>query len=97
MKEDFDAFLNTEDFAVEVQSANPDRTFAAIFDNEATLASLGGMELESTTPQLETKAENVADFVRGETTVTVPGIADPFTVDRVKPDGTGWALVELVP
>ncbi|GEM_PF-1701537 len=97
MQEDFNAFLNTDDFAVEVQAVNPARTFPAIFDNEFTLASLGGMELETTVPQFETKAENVADFVRGETTVTIPGIDDPFTVERVKPDGTGWAVVELVP
>lgn len=97
MLEDFDAFLNTKDFAVKVQAANPDRTFTAIFDNEPTLATLGGMELETTAPELEAKAEDVADFVRGETTVTVPGIDDPFTVARVKPDGIGWAVVELVP
>ena len=97
MKEALDAFLSLDDFAVEVRSTNPDRTFAAIFDNESALATLRGMELETTSPQLETKAENVADFVRGETLVTVPGIADPFTVARVKPDGTGWAVVELAP
>lgn len=97
MWEDFDAFLRLDDFAVQVRSENPDRTFAAIFDNESVLASLGGMELESTTPQMETKAVSVVGFVRGGTLVYIPGIETPFTVNRVKPDGTGWALVELVP
>lgn len=97
MREDFDAFLRLDDFAVQVRSESPDRTFAAVFDNESVLARLGGMELESTTPTMETEAEYVAGFVRGVTLVYIPGIETPFTVDRVKPDGTGWALVELVP
>lgn len=97
MQEDFDAFLETDDFAVMVRSENPDRTFAAIFDNEFMLAKLGGIELETTAPQLETKVENVAGFERGVTTIIVPGIETPFMVDRVQPDGTGWVRVELAP
>lgn len=97
MPEDFDAFLDTDDFAVKVTASNPDAAFTAIFDAEFTLATLGGMELQTTAPEFETKASNVADFVRGATTVEIEGVDHTYTVDRVKPDGTGWAVVVLAP
>lgn len=97
MQEDFDVFLDENEFAVKVQAENPARIFTAIFDGPGVVARIGGVQVETTIPTLTTKAENVAGFVRGETTITVPDCADPFTFLDALPDGTGWVTVELAP
>ena len=97
MLEDLDIFFDEKEFAVEVRSENPARTFAAIFDAPGATASLGGLELGTTMPTLTTKAENVMGFERRVTTVEVSGVADSFVVVDVKPDGSGLAVVELSP
>lgn len=94
MQEEFEDFLDLEEFAVEVRAENPARTFAAIFDNQGTLATIGGTELETTVPTLTCKYSDVQDFTR-ETVCIVQGAV--FDVDRVEPDGTGLALVLMVP
>lgn len=94
---DFDVFLNEDEFAVKVQAESPARTFLAIFEGPGVVARIGGVAVETTTPTLTTAASSVAGFVRGETTITVPGHADPFTFLGAIPDGTGWVTVELAP
>ncbi|GFM38316.1 head-tail joining protein [Desulfovibrio psychrotolerans] len=95
MQEDFTDFLDIEEFAVKVQAENPARTFAAIFDNQGTLTTIGSVELETTAPTLTCRYSDVQDFARGETLCTVQGKV--FDVDRVEPDGTGMAMVILIP
>ncbi|MEZ6853009.1 head-tail joining protein [Halodesulfovibrio aestuarii] len=93
MQEDFSDFLDTSEFAVEVSRADG-TTFAAIFDNEGEVVKIGGAELETTIPTLECCEDDVSQMVWNESVVSVPQAGD-FVVSRIKPDGTGWAVVEL--
>lgn len=93
MQEDFSDFLDLDELAVEVSRADG-TTFAAIFDNEGEAVQIGGAQLETTVPSLLCRESDVSELVWEESVVSVPGAGD-FLVVRIKPDGTGWATVEL--
>lgn len=92
-EEDLDSFLDTDEFAVEVRSVNPERAFAAIFDDVGSVSEIGGVVLENANATLTCKPSDVEGFIWERTQVEVEG-AGIFTVTRTKPDG-GFVKVEL--
>lgn len=94
IQEDLTAFLDLEEFAVEVRSDYPARTFAAIFDEAGDVTEVGGMEMETLNPTLTCDYRDVQDFVWRETVVSVEGHGE-YTVMRIKNEGAA-ASVELV-
>ncbi|WP_430735165.1 head-tail joining protein [Halodesulfovibrio aestuarii] len=93
MQEDFTDFLDLDEFAVEV-SREDGTTFAAIFDNEGEVGTIGGAVLETTNPMLLCRDVDVSEMVWDRSVVSVPQVGD-FVVRSIKPDGTGFATVEL--
>lgn len=92
--EDFDEFLDDEDFADEVTitpaDGGPSRAFLAIFDSSFVDAATGDMHLEANQPRLTCKQSDADALVRGDL-ATVKG--KTYTVMQVQPDGTGMAMV----
>ncbi|KAF1076283.1 hypothetical protein [Halodesulfovibrio sp. MK-HDV] len=93
MQEDFSDFLDLDEFAVEV-SREDGTTFAAIFDNEGEVVTIGGAVVESSKPYLMCRVEDVETLEWEKSVVSIEK-AGEFLVISIKPDGTGLASVEL--
>ena len=71
------------------------RTFSAYFDEPFADHALGdGFDMESAGYELTCRASDAAGFVRDETVVDVAG--RQFVVVRVRRDGAGIAVVDLI-
>lgn len=93
MQEDFSAFLDLDEFAVEV-SREDGTTFAAIFDNEGEVLKIGGAVLETSQPTLLCAVKEVVELDWEVSILSIPDAGD-FVVDSIKPDGAGMATVIL--
>lgn len=93
-EEDLSVFLNDKEFAVRVQCDDPACTFTAIFDDEGSVSTAGGIRLENGKATLTCDRAVSKDFIWERTEVHVEGEGQ-FTVKCVHSAGGNMAVVEL--
>lgn len=96
--EDRLAFLDPEEFAVEVTitpASGPARAFLALFEAEGIEVELAdGTRVRTTRPTLLARAVDLDGLVDGE--VAIAGESRIYRIGNpAQPDGTGFALLEL--
>ncbi len=91
--EDLDIFLADFGVTVNVTSGvGAPFTFTGIYDNGYAGIALGEVEMEGTDPQVQCKSADIASMANGDA-LTVNSIN--YTVNNIRPDGTGWTFIEL--
>jgi hypothetical protein len=94
--DDLDAFVSTDDFAVQIILQMQDgttRSFAGIFDEPYLNAQLGEYEADTSRPRVACKEADVLGVTRGDR-ITLDGkIYDVLSAPHI--DGTGFASLEL--
>lgn len=94
--EDFSVFFNNSEFSDTVNRSNGSK-FEALFDEEFFDPETGELVLDTTKPYLTSSAAAIGDLQKKEVvTVNVKGVTKgPFTVMKIKPDGTGLVVIQL--
>lgn len=95
MQSDIDAFINTDEFAVEatyIPASKIPSTVNVIFDNEGAVQTIDGVPMETTDPQLLVKTSDVPDIAHRDTFV-IESVT--YYVMDSKPNGTGMTNVVL--
>jgi hypothetical protein len=94
--DNLDAFLSTDDFALEVTVTTREgvsRSIRGIFDEPYMNAQIGEYEADSSDPRLTCKASDVADL-RGKDSVVIGGRTYYLLTDP-QLDGTGFAVLHM--
>lgn len=95
--EDFDEFLDTDDFAVSatytrgIYATHPNATTSTIYGILAN-AYVETQQIQGSRPIFATKSSNVSNIANGDW-LTVSG--DVYKVRGYEPDGTGWIRLIL--
>ncbi len=94
--EDPDAFLQLDDFAVEVSitpQGGVSRPITAIFDDPYLNTQIGEYEADASNPRLTCKESDVRDLAAKDEVQTDSTIY--YLLTAPQPDGTGFAVLHL--